>query len=71
MGNQIDNIPINKRFKNSLRQVGSHPGANCRVGCDHVLVVTEMWVKFKRTKRTKKVKRNWNILRRNGKVREQ
>ena len=46
MRNQIDYITINKRYRNSLRQVRTYPGADCGVGCDHVPVVTELKVMF-------------------------
>lgn len=52
--NQIDYITINKRFRNSIKQVKTKPGADCGGGCDHVPVVAEMKVRVKRTKKNKK-----------------
>ena len=56
--NQIDYITVNKRFRNSLQQVKTYPEADCGGGCDHVPVVTEMRVKFKRMKKNKKVRKD-------------
>ena len=62
--NQIDYITINKRFRNSIRQVKTYPGADCAGGCDHVPVVVEMRVKLKKLKKNCKARKDWSILRR-------
>ena len=49
--NQIDYVTINKRFRNSITQVKTYPGADC--GSDHVPVVTDMKMKLKKLKRKK------------------
>ena len=62
--NQIDYITINKRFRNSISQVKTYPGADCGGGCDHVPVVAEMRVKLKKLKKNSKVRKYWSISRR-------
>jgi endonuclease/exonuclease/phosphatase family metal-dependent hydrolase len=54
--NQIDFITINKRFRNSIKNVKTYPGADCGEGCDHVPVVAEMKVKVKITKKDLKIR---------------
>ena len=44
--NQIDFITINNRFKNSMTQVKTYPGADC--GSDHSPVVATLEVKLKK-----------------------
>ena len=75
--NQIDYISINKRFRNSVAQVRTYPGADC--GSDHNPVVATMEVKLKKLKkrsvnkmrdlgrlrRDEDVKRRYNIVVRN------
>lgn len=63
--NQIDYITVNKRFRNSLLQVKTCPGADCAGGRDHVSVVTEMRVKFKINK-NKKVRKDWFSKKKRG-----
>ena len=65
MRNQIDYISINKRFRSSVRQLKSMPGVDLGAGCDHVPVVAEIEVRVKKVKNNKKIRRDWNILRRN------
>ena len=57
--NQIDYITVNKRFRNSITQVKTNPGADCGVGCDHVPVVDVMRVKLKKTKKNRRVRKDW------------
>ena len=38
--NQIDYITVNRRFRNSISQVKTSPGADCGVGCDHTPLLT-------------------------------
>ena len=49
--NQIDNITMNKRFRNAITQVKGYPGADC--GSDPVPVVATMKVKLRTLKRKK------------------
>ena len=49
--NQIDYLLINKRFRNSVRQVKTMPGADLGAGFDHVPVMAELEVKVKEVKR--------------------
>ena len=44
--NQIDYISINNRFRNSVTQVKTYPGADC--GSDHSPVVATLEVKLKK-----------------------
>ena len=68
--NQIDYITINKRFRNSIVQVKTYPGADCGVGCDHVPVVATMRLKLKKIKKRKRVKKDWKLLRTDTGLRE-
>ena len=68
--NQIDYITVNKRFRNSITQVKTRPGADCGVGCDHVPVVALMKVKLKRIKKNRKRRKDWNVLRRETSVKD-
>ena len=61
MRNQIDYVTINARFRNSVTQVKTRPGADCGGGCDHVPVVAQMKVKVKKVKKNRRVRRDWNI----------
>ena len=47
--NQIDYVTINKRFRNSITQARTYPGADC--ASDHVPVVVDMKMRLKRLKR--------------------
>ena len=47
--NQIDFITINKRFRNSVVNVKTYPGADCN--SDHVPVVADIRLKLKRPKK--------------------
>ena len=49
--NQIDYIAINKRYRNSVLDVRTFPGADCY--SDHVPVVASMKIKLKKIKRRK------------------
>ena len=69
--NQIDYVSINKRFRNSITQVKTKPGADCGRGCDHVPVVAQMRVKVKKVKKNRKIRKDWNILRRNKAIKDQ
>ena len=44
--NQIDYITINERFRNSITQAKTYPGADC--GSDHVPVICNFRVKLKK-----------------------
>ena len=68
--NQIDYITINKRFRNSITQVKTYPGADCGVGCDHVPVVAVMRVKLKKVIRRKRIRKDWKRLRTEDALRE-
>ena len=69
--NQIDYVTINSRFRNSVTQVKTRPGADCGGGCDHVPVVAQMRVKVKKVKKNRRVRRDWNILKRNEEIKQQ
>ena len=69
--NQIDYVSINKRFRNSVTQVKTKPGANCGRGCNHVPVVAQMKVKVKKVKKSRNIGKDWNILRRNEAIKDQ
>ena len=62
--NQIDYITVNRRFRNSISQVKTSPGADCGVGCDHTPLVAHIKLKLKKISKNKRVRRDWNILRR-------
>ena len=62
--NQIDYISVNRRFRNSISQVKTSPGADCGVGCDHTPLVAHIKLKLKKISKNKRVRRDWNILRR-------
>src|SRR5688572_32069994 len=47
--NQIDYILINKKWKNTIRDVRTKPGADC--GTDHKLLVATLKIKLKKLKR--------------------
>ena len=64
--NQVEYISVNKRFRNSVTQVRTNPGADCGGGCDHIPVVAQMRVKVKKINKNRKIRRDWNILRRNN-----
>ena len=66
--NQIDYITVNRRFRNSISQVKTSPGADCGVGCDHTLLVAHIKLKLKKISKNKRVRRDWNILRRDRSV---
>ena len=67
--NQIDYITINKRFRNSITQVRTYPGADC--GSDHVPLVATMRLKLKKLKRTKvKPKKDLSTLSKEGVLRD-
>ena len=68
--NQIDYVSVNRRFRNSVTQVKTKPGADCGGGCDHVPVVAQIKVKVKKVKKNVKKKKDWNILRRIDGVKE-
>ena len=69
--NQIDYITINKRFRNSIMQIKTYPGADCGVGCDHVPLVAIMKVKMKKLRVIRKRRKDWNILRRDQGLRDE
>ena len=49
--NQIDFFTINRRFRNSITQVKTYPGADC--GSDHIPVVADVKLKLKKLKKKK------------------
>ena len=51
--NQIDYILINRRFRNSVKQSKSYPGADC--GSDHVPVVARIHIKLRKLQAPKQV----------------
>ena len=51
-------------------QVRTNPGADCGGGCDHISVVAQMRVRVKKIKKNRKIRRYWNILRRNDLIKE-
>ena len=55
---------MNRRFRNSISQVKTSPGADCGVGCDHTPLVAHIKLKLKKISKNKRVRRDWNILRR-------
>ena len=66
--NQIDYITVYRRFRNSISQVKTSPGADCGVGCDHTPLVAHIKLKLKKISKNKRVRRDWNILRRDRSV---
>ena len=54
--NQIDYVTVNKRFRNSITNARTYPGADC--GSDHTPVVVEMRLKLKKLKKLKRRRRN-------------
>ena len=50
--NQIDYITINNRFRNSVQQSKSYPGADC--GSDHNPVICKLKVRLKKLKMIKR-----------------
>ena len=68
--NQIDYITVNHRFRNSVKNVRTYPGADCGGGCDHNAVVVKIKVKFKKRNQVRRGKRrDWGILRQDREVR--
>ena len=53
--NQIDYIICKTRWRSSVRRVTTLPGADC--GSDHNLLIADVKIKIKRTKRAKKTSR--------------
>jgi exonuclease III len=51
--NQIDYILINKRWKSTIRDVRTKPGADC--GTDHELLVATLQMKLKKLHKGKKI----------------
>ena len=66
--NQIDYITVNRRFRNSISHVMMCPGADCGVGYDHKPMVAQIKLKLKEISKNKRVRRDWNILRRDRSV---
>ena len=59
--NQIDYIMVNKRFRNSVKQAKTYPGAD--INSDHNPVVIKMKIKLKRIKKPQKVEQqDLNLL---------
>ena len=56
--NQIDYVSINKRFRNSMTQVRTNPGADCGRGYDHIPVVAQMRVRVKKIKKKRRIRRD-------------
>ena len=57
--NQIDFILFQKRFRNSVLQTRTYPGADC--GSDHVPVVSEIRIKLKTVKKEKAKRVRWDL----------
>ncbi|KAG1653072.1 LINE-1 retrotransposable element ORF2 protein [Nymphon striatum] len=57
--NQIDYILVNQRFKNSVKNCKSRPGAYC--GSDHNPVTIKIQIKLKKIKKTRSVRKRWNV----------
>ena len=67
--NQIDFITVNKRFRNSILNTRTYPGADCY--SDHVPVVTEIKIKLKKLiKRKMEDRRQLKLLVTNQGLRE-
>ena len=59
--NQIDFLTINRRFRNSVNQVKTYPGADCN--SDHVPVVATVMIKLKNLRKSvPKTKRQLQLL---------
>ena len=58
--NQIDYITIINRFRNSITQAKTYPGAAC--GSDHVPVVADMRVRLKKLKRRRGKPRDTAVI---------
>ena len=56
--NQIDYILVNNRFRNSIKNSKSRPGADC--GSDHNPVIIRTETKLKKIRR-KSSKKKWNV----------
>ena len=50
--NQIDKVTITRRFRNSITQIKTHPGADCDSG--YVPIVADIRVKLKKLRRRKR-----------------
>ncbi|KAG1711236.1 Craniofacial development protein 2 [Nymphon striatum] len=57
--NQIDYILVNQRFKNSVKNCKSRPGAYC--GSDHNSVIIKIQIKLKKIKKTRSARKRWNV----------
>ena len=51
--NQIDYIMIAKRYRNSIKNVKTYPGADMGIGCDHNLLIAKINIKMKVIKKKK------------------
>ena len=68
--NQIDYITINERFRNSVTQCKTYPGADC--GSDHIPMICNFTVKLKKLAKTGAlVKRDFALLVNDQSVRDQ
>lgn len=68
--NQIDYITINSRFRNSIIQAKSYPGADC--DSDHTLLIAEMGIRLKRLKNSERVVRyDWKAIEEDHRIMEE
>lgn len=69
--NQIDYITINNRFRNAVTRVKTYPGADCGAHCDHVPLIANVKLKFKKIRKPKrKIRKDWDALRTNMQMKE-
>ena len=57
--NQIDYITINRRYRNTVTDIRTHPEADCN--SDHIMLVGDIKMKFKRLKQQKSYSPNLDI----------
>ena len=56
---QVDYILVKQRFRNSIRDVKTFPGAD--IDSDHTLLVAEVQTRLKAFKKAEKRKPKWNL----------
>ncbi|KAG8221942.1 hypothetical protein J437_LFUL018310 [Ladona fulva] len=57
---EIDFIPINQRFKNSVSNAKTLPGADADT--DHNLLIMDMLTRLKHVTRNKQPAKKWNLM---------